>query len=309
VNRGAIWIAAGLVTAILGLGGLVTVSRAAPVERSDWRPACVSALPDLQDADVRVSPAAGQRDVLILGLDVSRSNREALTAQLAAAQLLIKQAPLALDVGVLLVAEYSDASAVADLWLPGSPPEQIEADDPCPGECQTRSLFEQRCVDQLRDALDARLDQETTVIQTNLAAARAERTRELDGWAAGVATSEPSGGTSLVRFWRKVADLPGVRATDSQVTIMLLSDLVETEKHHRRWMQRVDSGEPCTGGSPLPPLDDARVVLLQTIGENDGERWGRRWERALDCAGARVERFRWTSALPLSAYAEGIIAP
>jgi hypothetical protein len=236
---------------------------------------------------------------------MSRSNTEALADQVAAARALVKKTSSAVDVGVLLVGEHSDASTVPDLWLSGTAPERLVVDNPCSGECRARSLFEQRCLDQVRKALDDRARTMQAELDAAAQLVAKNRDRKLGGWAAKVSTAEPERGTSLVRFWRKVADLPTIRDTSSPVTVVLLSDLVETQKDHRRWLRQQKPGSNCATTSPLPDLGGIDVVLLQTVGPRDPGRWGRRWEQSLRCAGAQVDRFRWTASLPLSAYLSG----
>ena len=314
-SRGAAaWVAAGLVTVSLGLGGVAVLGlateEAAP--SGDWRPTCARSLgPGYATIDVRTEEVPPEERVLLFGIDRSPSNAEQSDAQLEAATQYVGSLPLATSYGVLFVSDRSDRSSTPDLPIePAQASHRAVADPlPCAPDCSPDTLFERACQGQVEEALTLRADALTEQLAMEESAAVSARTTRLDTWSARAHAYWPEPGTSLLRFWHKVADLPAVRRDPSQVTIVLMSDLEEARTKDRQALRRFDrafakGGAECPTENPIPSeLAGARVVLLQTVTDGvDADRWANTWEHVLTCAGVQLQRYRYSASIPLSDY-------
>lgn len=304
VNRG--WVAAGAMAMSLGLalvGGLGW--SLAPEVESTADPGCVRnlGLPQ-QERAVRVHATAAGERTFVLGLDRSPSNAGVARSQLAEALTFARDLPVEDGLGILFVSDRSDRSTTPDLpWEPSSAHEHAVIDpSPCGDRCAPASLFESSCLVQWEAALADRRDALAGEIAARREASRVARNARLDAWASSVADYWPRSGTSLRRFWNKVADLPSVRENPESVTVVLWSDLEEIMTDDRREIERwarTATPEVCPASPLLPAgLAGVRVILLQTVGERRrSEVWGERWETALRCAGASVTRFRYSASV------------
>ena len=310
---------AGLGLALAGLGGLWALhgaaeATAAEARHDDWRPPCVRSLaPAYRDLDAVIdAPPAAPSRTYLFGVDLSGSNRDAAAPQLAAALDFAKTAPLGDAVGVLLISDRSDRSSTPDMPLEAAVdlPRHRAPPLPCAPECRPRSLFERQCLEKLDRALAERVAARDAEADAAAAAARAARAARVDAWAAGLADYAPRPGTSLLAFFAKVADLPAVRRASGRVTLVVLSDLEEARTPERRLLDAFDrayraAGDACPAAAEGLPtgLAGVDVLLLQTHTDGvDAERWGARWEALLACAGARVERRRYSPAVALADY-------
>jgi hypothetical protein len=314
-SRGAAaWVAAGLVTVSLGLGGVAVLGlateEAAPTD--DWRPTCSRSLgPGYATIDVRTEEVPPEGRVLLFGIDRSPSNAEQSDAQLDAATQYVGSLPLATSYGVLFVSDRSDRSSTPDLPIEAAQASHRAVADPlpCAPDCSPDTLFERACQGQVEEALAMRADavtRELAVATSDAVAARGDRLRT---WSARAHAYWPEPGTSLLRFWHKVADLPAVRRDPSRVTIVLMSDLEEARTKDRQALRRFDrafakGGGECPVDNPIPTeLSGARVVLVQTVTDGvDADRWASTWEQVLTCAGVHFERFRYSASIPLADY-------
>jgi hypothetical protein len=304
--------AAGLLTVLAGLIGFASwsQSKAPEPDPAEWRPPCARALGQAYASiDVEVDERARRGRVFLFGVDRTPSNRGQSNEQLDAAVKLAGSLPVEDGVGILLVSDRSDRSSTPDLpFEPGVPGKLVRGPElPC-GECRANSLFEQRCIEQVRAALEQRtVDRQAALDQAREQAAR-ERADRLARWQGEVSTWWPRPGTSVLGFWRKVVDLPVVRRSPGTVTVVLFGDLQEARTRERRAIERyaravADAGA-CTSENPLGErLDGVEVVLLQTVVDGiDPRRWEARWQTVLECAGAKVESYRYTPSVPLAEY-------
>lgn len=305
------WTLAGLVTAVVGLSGVSSMAmRGAPAVEAGWMPPCSRSLgPEYTDLDATVVGAERPPGTLLVGVDWSPSNRAQASEQLLAATEFVADRPIDASVGILFVSDRSDRSSTPDLIIePAAGARVARAPDlPC-GECVATSLFEQQCVEQIRAALDVRVDAVAKELEIERAGAAQARRVRIEGWRREVSDYRPKPGTSIVRFWRKVSGLPTVRRNPGGTTVVLLSDLQEAATPERRaferFVRRVNrSGDTCDVGPDGIRLDGVKVVLLQTITDGiDPERWGRRWEVFLECAGAQVTRYRYSPSVGFGEY-------
>jgi len=304
--------AAGLATVLAGLVGFASwsQSQALDPDPEEWRPPCARALgEEYASIDVAVEERAGRGRVLLFGVDRTPSNREQSNEQLDAAVSLAGSLPIEDGVGILLVSDRSDRSSTPDLPFEPGVSERTVHIPPLPcGECLASSLFEQRCIEQLRASLERRAADEESDLAQARANAERERADRIARWQGEISSWWPRPGTSVLGFWRKVVDLPAVRRSPDTVTVVLFGDLQEARTKERRSIERyaraVDAAGACTAGNPLSErLDGVEVVLLQTVVDGiDPDRWETRWETVLECAGAKVESYRYTPSVPLGEY-------
>lgn len=310
---------AGLAAVLGAVAALSSLSTGHAEPRADWRPPCARHQ-GWNDVDVEIvsdarpRPETGQRTRWVLfGLDMSPSNRALAEVQLEEIAGVMASLPAQVGTSALLVSDRSDLSSTPDLPLqaPVSSPQVQITGLPCWPDCPTESLAAQSCFSQLRQAVEARHAARSSEADATRDAALATRTDAIDTWRAEVADWHPARpGTSLLRFFDKVADLPPVRRDPAGVTLFLLSDLEEARTSDRRIIQRVMKHHerhgtcPLPGddesGDELPDLEGLSVVLVQSVQPRvDATRWAERWQVVLGCAGADVAVRRYSSAVPL----------
>lgn len=318
---GVAWLLAGLLTAALGLGGVAAMGLATgPAAASEaWRPPCARALgPSYAALDVRDTDAvADARRIYLFGIDRSPSNAEHANAELAAAVEFAAALPSSDGFGVLFVSDRSDRSSTPDFPLEPPIAARTAVSDPlpCAPDCGTKSLFEHTCHAQIEAALATRTAAVQREHDLRTEAQRSARATRLRTWAEGVRDYWPEPGTSLLRFWHKVADLPAVRRDSTAVTVVLASDLEEARTSDKRAILAFEragrGGDACPADNPLPAtLAGIDVVLLQTVTDgSDPARAGTTWERLLRCRGATVQRYRYADATALVHYMEGPRGP
>lgn len=312
--RGAQILAAlgGLVTVLGGIGGLSWWSsrEAVAADPEQWRPKCAQRM-GWDGVDVVAGgETTGAREHTLFGFDLSPSNRELGHTQLGAVIEFASTLPADAGTGMLLVSDRSDRSSTPDLPLDapleGARPEVTGL--PCWPNCETDSLFGQRCAAQLDDAIEQQLATVQTELDTRATEHVAARAARLAAWQSQVEQWQPGKGTSLFRFWQKVADLPQVQRAPGSTRVVLLSDLEEARTRERAKVEKIARAFDKHGTCPdegLPRLEGVEVVLVQTITDRiDAEKWGTRWEAVLGCAGATVVRHRYSPALPFAEYLE-----
>lgn len=296
---------AGLLSVLGGVGGLAWWSSAGAGDDPDqWRPRCTQRLGwDGVNVERGSVPAPG--DTVLFGLDRSGSNAAIAQAQLDAALETAAGLDPAIGVSVLLIGERSDDSTVPDFPLEAGRAAEAPTVQglSCWPDCSTDSLFAQRCAEQLEDAVEGRAREVEAEIEVDRDAAVAARAERLAAWRPRAEAWAPGKGTSLLRFFDKVADLPVVRDPSTRVTLVLLSDLEEARSRERKRVEamarRVDEEGRCPAEG-LPRLDGVDVLLVQSVSaEVDADAWARRWSALLGCAGARVTRHRYGAAVPL----------
>jgi hypothetical protein len=309
-TAGALAAVAGLTTVLGGIGGLSwwsSRSVAAPATH-DWRPRCAARL-GWDTLEVETTTTSRDEPYTLFGLDMSPSNEELASTQRDAVIELASGLAPELGTGILLVSDRSDRSSTPD--LPLEPPWATEITQvtglPCWPDCSADSLFAQRCHVQMEEAIGDRVAE----LEGRLQAQRAEyvhaRASRLTSWAAEIESWRPRPGTSLFRFWRKIADLPQVRSSPHTTRVVLLSDLEEAGTRERKLVQRLHrrflARGVCPDESELPELEGVSIVLLQTVTDRiQAETWGARWETILTCAGADVTRHRYSPGIPLERY-------
>lgn len=300
-----------------GAWALRGVASATPTAR-DSRPSCVQALgPEFRELDVRDGEEDRTGRTYFVGVDRSPSNRELAAEQLDAAVRFVGSLPATDAASILFITDRSERSSTPDLpELPRHPGGAVEVPAlPC-GTCEAASLFEQKCREQLSHALVERAAERRAQLRGEARQAKAERFEIVKAWQARVEDWWPRPGTSILGFWRKVADTPVVRRTPQEVTVVLLGDLEEARTRSRRDLERYAAavrrgGGQCLGGNPIPSaVAGVEVVLLQTMVDGvDARRWAEIWETALVCAGARAVRYRYSSGAQLRPYLELEAAP
>jgi hypothetical protein len=308
---------AGLVTVSLGLGGVAVLGLATEEAEAsdDWRPTCARSLgPGYATLDVHTEIAPAEGRVVLFGIDRSPSNADQADAQLEAAAQYAGALPLGTSYGILFISDRSDRSSTPDLPIePARPTRRAVADPlPCAPDCTPQTLFEQACMGKVEDALQLREAELARDLEAEAEAKAAVRAERLRSFAAGAHAYWPKPGTSLLRFWHKVADLPAVRRDPTKVTVVLMSDLEEALTRDRQAIrrftraQRRAAGE-CPTENPLPAaLAGAHVVLLQTVTDRvNGDKWSSIWEDILGCAGVDVVRYRYSDAIPLADFIPG----
>jgi hypothetical protein len=294
--------------------GLATVEAEAS---DDWRPTCARSLgPGYATLDVRTETEPPGERVVLFGIDRSPSNAEQADAQLDAAAAYVGALPLDTSYGILFVSDRSDRSSTPDLPLePAQARRRVVADPlPCAPDCAPATLFEQACQGKVEDALELREAEMTRELEADAEAARAVRAERLQGFAGRAHAYWPEPGTSLLRFWHKVADLPAVRRDPSKVTVVVMSDLEEALTRDRQAIRRFDravrrSKGECPAENPVPAeLAGAHAVLLQTVTDRvDADRWASTWEDMLRCAGVDLVRYRYSPAIPLADFVPGVV--
>jgi hypothetical protein len=301
---------AGLVTVLGGIGGLSWWSSrdAAADSPDDWHPKCTARL-GWDAVDVEVTAAEQVQQYTLFGVDFSPSNEELANTQLDAVVALAGDLPADHGTGILLVSDRSDRSSTPDLPLAGPlAARQIQVTGlPCWPDCEVDSLFAQRCQAQLQTAIDTRMEGLTDQLEGRGAQHVQARVQKLEGWRVEVSDWKPRPGTSILKFWRKVADLPQLRRSPASTRVVLLSDLEEARTHDRKIIDRVhrafERDGSCMDEPGLPNLEGVQIVLLQTVTDRiPAEKWGRKWETTLRCAGADVVRHRYSPAIPLREY-------
>jgi len=305
--RAGAWTAFGMLAVAGLLGGVGTLgfALAQDAPEQDWRPPCSRNLPaSLREVDLAIETSPKPGSVYLLGIDRSPSNAAQAQAQLQSAVAFAQTLPTEDSVGILFVSDQSDRSSTPDMpLLRGQPARTVTVTQAaCTGDCRPSSLFERQCREALDEALERRRADDQTRLDREAAAFTQHRQERIATWHAEVENYWPAPGTSLLRFWRKVADLPVVRRSPEEVTVILWSDLEEARTRDRQALQRLDANDACPTENPLPgALAGIRVVLVQTIEDDqDTDMWAQRWEHGLRCAGARVERHRYGAAAPLS---------
>lgn len=300
----------GLLTVLGGIGGLSWWSsrEAVAADPQQWRPKCLQRM-GWDNVDVVAAEHASPVRNTLFGLDLSPSNRELGHTQLDAVIHFAVSLPAHEGTGILLVSDRSDRSSTPDLPLAAA----LESSRaqvtglPCWPDCETDSLFGQRCAAQLDDALEQRVSVVQGEIDGHATEHLAEREQQLSAWRAEVEDWQAGKGTSLFRFWQKVADLPQVQRSPSTTRVVLMSDLEEARTRERakveRFARQFERNGTCPEDGELPQLDGVEIVLVQTVTDRiDAEKWGTRWEAVLGCAGATVVRHRYSPALPFAEY-------
>jgi len=308
---------AGLLAVLGGVGALSFWSRQSAIPHDDWRPVC-AAHHGWGDMDVEMSAAEEMAPTIdmhwvLFGLDMSPSNRALASTQLDEISAVMRSLPPQVGTSTLLVSDRSDLSSTPDLpldaglVLPSFEPHVTGVS--CWPECPTDSLAAQTCFEQVSDALEVRRQAATLdAADTRAAAVEAHlqaRRERVAAWLARVEDWKPRRpGTSIVRFFHKVADLPPVRERPDHVTLYLLSDLEEARTQDRRSIDAIVRHHEKHGSCPvehdLPNLEGLHVVLVQSVQARvDAERWAERWRTVLSCTGANVEVRRYSTAVPL----------
>ena len=296
---------AGLVSVLGGVGGLAWWSSTGAVDDPDeWRPRCTQRLGwDGVEVERASVPVPG--DTVLFGLDRSGSNAAIAETQLDAALQTAAGLDPSVGISVLLIGERSDDSTVPDFPLEAGRAGQAPRVQglSCWPDCPTDSLFAQRCADQLEDAVESRAREVEAAIEVDREAAVAARSERLTAWRPHAEAWAPGKGTSLLRFFDKVADLPVVRDPSTHVTLVLLSDLEEARSGERKRVEAMAREIDREGRCPdegLPRLDGVDVLLVQSVSADvDGDAWARRWSALLGCTGAQVTRHRYGAAVPL----------
>lgn len=304
---------AGLVTVLGGIGGLSWWSsrEAAADTPDDWRPKCAARL-GWDTVDVQVAEREQPAQYTLFGVDFSPSNEALADIQLDAVVSLAGELPADHGTGILLVSDRSDRSSTPD--LPLAPP--LEAREtsvsglPCWPHCETDSMFGQRCSAQLQSAIEGRRETLQRTLEGERARHLERRIERLATWRGEVSEWKPRPGTSILKFWRKVADLPQLRRSPTRTRVVLLSDLEEARTKDRKIVDRIhrayERDGSCRDEPALPNLEGVQIILLQTVTDRiPAEQWGRKWETTLRCAGAEVIRHRYSPAIPLSEYLSG----
>lgn len=309
-----LWALAGLATAAIGFGGVAMIGLASgsPTAIDDWHPPCARSLGHAYvGLDVRPSTRDDLGRTFLLGLDRSPSNAELANEQLETAVAFARSRPITDGFGIFFVSDRSDRSSTPDFTIeaPTQSREAVADRLPCAPDCAPSSLFERACLRDVEQALASR----TSAMQQDLGRDDErlvrERSERLQTWSTEVSNYWPEPGTSLVRFWFKIADLPTVRRNPRQVTVVLLSDLEEARSEDRqavmafeRELTALDGA--CPERNPLPDsLAGVHAVLLQTVTDGvDATRWASTWEQMLRCRGLHAERFRYSPSIPLGDY-------
>ncbi len=305
---------AGLLSVLGGVGGLAWWSSSGAEEDPDeWRPRCTQRLGwDGVDVERASIPAPG--DTVLFGLDRSGSNAAIAEAQLDAALETAAGLDPSFGVSVLLIGERSDDSTVPDFPLEAGRAGETTtvAGLSCWPDCPTDSLFAQRCAEQLDDAVEQRARAVQTDIAVDREAEIEARRERLTAWRPHAEGWAPGKGTSLLRFFDKVADLPVVRDPSARVTLVVLSDLEEARSGERKRVEAMARSIERSGQCPdegLPRLEGVDVLLVQSLSaEVDGDAWAGRWSSVLGCTGARVTRHRYGAAVPLPDLVAGHLA-
>ena len=299
---------AGLVTVLGGMGGAWWLAHDAAPERGpeQWRPACAARL-GMGEIDIEADRGAADGPYLLFGVDLSGSNRPLLGEQLDVVMDQVDRVPATRGLGIMVVSDQSERSSSPDspIFAPQGEVLTQVRDGACYPDCEAESMFERSCLGQVEQALSRRREIVVGLSRAQSQEAQADRRSKLDDWRTEVEALRPSKSTSLASFFRKVADLPFAGPDGPGITVVLLSDLQESRSGDRRQLERWARTLETEGTCPdaLPDLRGMSIHLVQTV-ENvsEAERWGRHWQGLLRCAGAEVQRHRYTAALPLSAY-------
>lgn len=313
MTKAPLLVLAGLLTVGLGLGGVAMLSSETAAANEDGLlPTCARSLgQDFSELQIRREPDQEPGPVYLFGIDRSPSNAEQANRQLDEAVQFAIDRPLSNGYGIFFVSDRSDRSSTPDFPLePGQSTERAVADPlPCGEDCQTTSLFEHACVEKIEAALEGGVAKEAGAIEADQQRRRAERAARVAGWSADGREFWPEPGTSILRFWRKIADLPTVRRSPERVTVTLLSDLEEARTADRRVIEtfrRARKRHPavCPPDNPIPEeLAGIEVVLLQTVTDRvNAQKWGETWGEMLQCAGVKVNRYRYSPQMRLAHY-------
>lgn len=302
----------GLVTVLGGIGGLSWWStRNAPEAVEDWHPQCAKRM-GWETIEIESTSTPAGDAYRIFGLDKSPSNSVVEQQQLEAVAEAAKAQAAEKGVAILLVSDQSDLSITPDLPLEmpqgGYALETVGLD--CWPNCKTDSLFAQKCFEQLEEAMEERAKTVVAEAGAGLEQARLDRNARIDAWSQEVADFHPKPGTSLVRFWHKVADLPAVKRKPAAIDVVLMSDLEEAKSKDRndlrRFVRDYEKQGACPDSVEYPALGQVHVTLVQTVTDSiDADRWGEQWEDYLECSGAFVTRHRYSPAVPLTEYMAG----
>lgn len=298
--------------ALLG-GMLYWQSGLEPPASADWRPPCTSRLGPAYAAvePTRAANPALARN-LLFGIDRSGSNRALTDIQLDAAVAHAATLGPESGTGILLITDRSDRSITPDMpFEPGDPshlsPIFLKGELPCAPDCPPPdSLFKQKCLEKLDAAQELRIAALTEAEAARRTDAQEQRALRIHAWREQVASYTPPPGTSLLAFFKKVADLPPVRHEPDRTTVVVLSDLEPSQSAERKQLDKfykkyIFNNRTCSDEPWLPKgITGLEIVLIQSVRDGlDADRWARDWDAVLTCAGAHVRHHRYSSAAPL----------
>jgi hypothetical protein len=295
-------LAAGLVCAASLLLGIIVATKPAVHAEDDWRPSCVRALDTrLQAIDVSTRVAPNPPALVVLGLDRTSSNDQAYADQVRKARQWLATQPADTSVAVLQIDGKSDDSSVVDFFWHAQPSVKIGTPKACDEGCRTHSIYEQTCVKSLDRALRKREEEVVAHHDALRKQHLSDRARAFDQHFTRLEGIPRANQTSVIGFWRKLADFPPLRAS-TQVQVIVLSDLIDTHLEIHRFLAAQSANVACEKSSPIPTFKRVQIALLQNRNDPEISTVGRTWQRALSCAGADVTLARWTPALDIGDY-------